>query len=76
MRRGSWVERSGLMMLQLVPPFVVLKMTWAPKKTALWSKGSMANGGVQWARYLSLLGSESSVCIQGLTERASLVLWS
>ncbi len=31
MRRGSWVERSGLMTLQLEPPFVVLKMTWAPK---------------------------------------------
>ena len=36
----------------------------------------MASGAVQWQRYFTWLGCASSVCSQGLTERAIFVLAS
>ena len=36
----------------------------------------MAIGAVQWQRYFESSGGESSVIIQGATERAIFVRWS
>src|SRR6185437_6730366 len=65
---GSRVERSGLNSVHECPLSVVRSTIWQPYKTLPWSKGSIASGGVQWQRYFSLSGGESSPTTDGETE--------
>src|SRR6185437_10490001 len=65
---GSRVDRSGLNSVHECPLSVVRSTIWQPYNTLSWSNGSIASGGVQWQRYLSLSGGESSPTMDGDTE--------
>src|SRR6185437_66656 len=55
----SFVVRSGLITLHVLPPSVVRCTYWLPTYTVLWSNGESASGCVQFQRYLALSAGES-----------------